>query len=122
LPSTQVVQVYPSDSTSCFTKPHQATVHDDARNPSLEAGIPPKGFEVLEGRDIRHLHGILRFILGTQNTAGESKGRRIVTAEQLRHGGLVSLFALRDQFNLFCIWHVVPSQLWCTALELPIHD
>jgi hypothetical protein len=122
LPSTQVIQVYPRNSTSYFTQPHKATIHDDACNPSLEAGIPPKVLQVLESRDISHLHGILRFILGTQNTTGESKGRRIVTAEQLGHGRLISLFALRDQFNIFCIRHVVPSQSWCTALQLPIHS
>jgi hypothetical protein len=66
LPSPEIVKGYPIDSpTAGLSNLHETAIHDDARNPSLEACISPKVLEVLEGRDIGDLYGVLRFVLAT---------------------------------------------------------
>jgi hypothetical protein len=45
--------------TTTLAKLHQATVHHDTCDPSLEAGISAKAVKVLEGRGIRYLNRIL---------------------------------------------------------------
>src|SRR5580704_399341 len=108
MPSTDTVEVDPSNATPGFTKLHEAAIYHYAGNPSLETSFPTKFFQVLEGRDVSRLHGVLGFILGPENTAGNAEGSRIVAAEQFGHRGLVSLFALLDEVEFCFIVHSGP--------------
>jgi len=108
MPAAHAVKVDPSDATPGFAKLHETTIHDDTRNPSLETCVSAKFAKVLEGGDVSRLHGVLGFILGMENPAGEAQRSRIVTPEEFGHGGLVSLFALLDEIDFWFILHSGP--------------
>jgi hypothetical protein len=106
LPAVKILQLNPGGSTPRITKLHETAIHNDAGNPRLETRFSAKPVEVPECKQVRRLHSVLAIIIGTQNTTGHPQARRVITCEQLRQSGLVSLSAMRDQFDFRFLLHI----------------
>src|SRR5271155_1408872 len=76
----------------------ETLVDDDAGNPGAETRLFPERVQLLEGTAVGRLHGILSVRLIAEYRPRDPERCSVVTPDQLRHGFLVALFALFDQF------------------------
>ena len=84
---------------------HKTLILDDPGDPRAELSFASKPTEVLEGGQIGGLNRIARFFVRTQNPAGYSHRRSVMSLEQLRQSLCISFEAAYDQFGISACLH-----------------